>query len=80
MGIYDYEYKGIQKQAQELREEGYRYILDGYGYMLWYKEQFISGCSSKTGDKKHWRHLRANMRDYLKVVVSEALKHKNKGK
>jgi hypothetical protein len=61
----------------ELKEKGYRWEYDQNRYMVWYKDEFVTGAGVKLPREKplHWRYARQNMADNLEQCIMACENH-----
>jgi len=67
----------LRAQRGRLEEDGYAFEIDGYGYKVWYRDEFIRGGSTDRHRKLHWRTAKKNREQFLKTAVIIAQRHKN---
>lgn len=77
MNISDWQHEQNRNEIRRLEELGFRFTISSTGYMVWFKNEFVHGAGIRPGTKpKHWRHARADLRDYLAAAVREAKRSK----
>ena len=57
---------------------GYRFELNGWGYMVWFKDKFIHGAGARPRKGRHWQHAKKDGEMYLFQAVLTANEHHNK--
>ncbi len=68
-----------REKLHELKELGYKFKIDAYGYQVWFKDTYIHGAGVLgKGRPMHYKHRDANLKRYLFLAVLTAHKHREK--
>ena len=54
-----------------MKREDFGYSCNKFGYQIQYKEKNIGGAGTLHNPKMHWRHARANIKDFTKSALVE---------
>lgn len=74
MNIPNWQHQENQKEANRLRDLGFRLEVNADGYRVWFKDVWLCGAGVLLPRRKrlHWCHARANIRDFLASAVWQA--------
>ncbi len=71
----DWQHEQNKKQLKEFSDVGYRWEIDGYGYQVWYGDEYITGAGTARNRKMHWKHAQENIKDYTNSVLIICQRH-----
>lgn len=55
-----------------MKRQDFTFVVDRYGYMLYYKGMPLGGASTLDKNRKmHWKHARANIKMYSETSERE---------
>ena len=67
-----------REYLKELKELGYKFKIDSYGYQVWFKDEYIHGAGTGNRSPKHYKHQEADGKMYLFLAVLTAHEHHEK--